>query len=324
MTESNNKFSLKKNLLKKRTIISFLVAFIILYFLFTKINIHETIEIIKTTNPLYYLIAFILYYLSFPIRGLRWKKLLENAGFRKNTKDLTEILFISFFVNCIVPAKLGDLYRGYLLKKNYEVSGSMAIGTIFMERVFDLIMLVILLGISSFLIFGDRIPQNILFALEIGYTLCIALIIALVFMKHQVEFIENLLPNKIKGYFSRFGKGASSSIIKRTIPLIFLYTVIIWCFEIGRLFFVMMALNVEVSISIVIFVALATALLTTIPLTPAGVGVVEVSIVGILLIVGITGMNENLAVSIAFIDRFISYWGIIIFGGIIFLLSNKK
>ncbi len=324
MIKNNKKFSLKENLIKKRTLLSFVIAFIIMYFLFTKININEAIAIIKTTNLFYYFIAFIMYYLSFPIRGLRWKKLLENVGFKKNTKDLTEILFVSFFVNCIVPAKLGDLYRGYLLKKNYGVSGSMAIGTIFMERIFDLIMLVILLGISSFLIFGDRIPQSILFALELGYVICIAIVIALIFMKHRVEFIENLLPGKIKGYFYRFGKGASSSLIKRTIPLILLYTIIIWFFEIGRLFFVMLALNVEVSISVVIFVALATALLTTIPLTPAGVGVVELSMVGILLIMGIAGMNENLAVSIAFIDRFISYWGVIIIGGIIFLSSNKK
>ncbi len=324
MTDNNKKFSLKENLLKKRTIISFLVAFIILYFLFTKINVNETIAIIKTTNPFYYFIAFIMYYLSFLVRGLRWKKLLENAGFKKNTKDLTEILFISFFVNCIVPAKLGDLYRGYLLKKNYGVSGSMAIGTIFMERIFDLIMLVTLLGISSFLIFGNGVPPDVLFALEIGFAICIILIILLLFMKHQREFIENLLPDKIKGYFLRFGKGTSSSVIKSTIPLIVLYTVTIWFFEIGCLFFVMAALNINVSMPIIIFVALAASLFTTIPLTPAGLGVVEAVIVGILLIVGIASLNENIAVSIAIIHRFITYWGIVIIGGVVFLSSDKQ
>ncbi len=320
----NNKFSLKENLLKKRTLLSFAVAFIILYFLFTKINVSETIEVIKTANPFYFLIAFILYYASFPIRGLRWKKLLENTGFKKNTKDLTEILFISFFVNCIVPAKLGDVYRGYMVKKNYNTSGSMAIGTIFIERIFDLIVLVMLLGICSFLIFGDRIPPDILLTLKIGYALCIILIIGLMFMKDRRGFIENLLPDKINGYYLRFQKGVSSSVIKSTLPLIFLYTLIIWAFEIGRLYFVMKALNMEVLITIVIFIALAAALLTTIPLTPAGLGIVEASVVGVLLIVGIVNMNENIAVSIAFIDRIISYWGILIIGSVIFLLSDKK
>ena len=34
------------------------------------------------------------------------------------TKDSTEIIFLSWLVNCVVPAKLGDVYRAYLLKIN--------------------------------------------------------------------------------------------------------------------------------------------------------------------------------------------------------------
>ena len=41
-----------------------------------------------------------------------------HVGTRVRYGDATEILFLSWFVNCLVPAKLGDLYRAYLLRGN--------------------------------------------------------------------------------------------------------------------------------------------------------------------------------------------------------------
>ena len=39
-----------------------------------------------------------------------------------SVRDSTEIIFISWLVNCLVPAKLGDVYRAYLLRLNFDVS----------------------------------------------------------------------------------------------------------------------------------------------------------------------------------------------------------
>ena len=65
------------------------------------------------------LAAFGVFYLGFPLRGLRWQMLLQATGqLDHRVKDSTEILFLSWLVNCLVPAKLGDVYRAYLLKIN--------------------------------------------------------------------------------------------------------------------------------------------------------------------------------------------------------------
>ena len=47
-----------------------------------------------------------------------------------------------------MPAKLGDVYRAYLLRLNYAVSLSRTFGTVFIERVFDLFAIV-LLGLAA-------------------------------------------------------------------------------------------------------------------------------------------------------------------------------
>ena len=70
-----------------------------------------------------------------------------------------------------------------------------------------------------------------------------------------------------------------------------------------------------------VFVALAASLLTTIPLTPAGLGAVETGIVGVLQWVGV---ERNAAASVAVIDRVIGYWSILVIGVVIYIVSRKK
>ena len=77
-----------------------------------------------------------------------------------------------------------------------------------------------------------------------------------------------------------------------------------------------------------LFVALAAALLTTLPVTPAGLGFVETSIVGILILAAnfglAPGVNENVATSVAILDRVISYWSLIVVGSILYVITRKR
>ena len=77
------------------------------------------------------------------------------------TKDSTEIIFLSWLVNCVVPAKLGDVYRAYLLKINSTASLSRTFGTVFIERVLDLFAIALLGLAAGFWSFRDGLPPAI-------------------------------------------------------------------------------------------------------------------------------------------------------------------
>jgi uncharacterized protein (TIRG00374 family) len=100
-------------------------------------------------------------------------------------------------------------------------------------------------------------------------------------------------------------------------------TVSIWLLEGARLYFVIRALDlpdVGLGISASVFVALAAALLTAMPLTPAGIGFVEAGIAGALLIYGV---QSDSAAAVALTDRGISILTVIILGGLLYLVSDK-
>lgn len=311
---------MKEKAFNKKTLLSFVVSFTVLYLLITRVEIGKTFEIIKRVKFTYYALAFLVFYTAFLFRGLRWGVLLENAGLGTSKRDTSEIYFLSWFANCIVPAKLGDVYRSYLLKKNYNRSISKAMGTVFVERAFDVVTIVGLLVFAGSLAFKGKVPMNIQLSLRIGALVSVLLIVMIVIISHWEGSISRFAPSLIKDIIVRFEEGVSRSLAKHSLPIVAAYTIVIWFSEAGRLYFVARSIDVNISLHLLFFVALAAALLTAFPATPAGLGVVELAMVGSLVLAGVV---KEVAVSITFLDRAITYWSLLVLGGMLYAVSDK-
>ena len=113
--------------MKPNTLISFGIAVVIILLIVNRldINISAVWANIRQANPWYFLAALAVYYATFVARTFRWRYMLSQAGINElngyqvpSNPRLFEILMLSWFANCIVPAKLGDGYRSYLLKRD--------------------------------------------------------------------------------------------------------------------------------------------------------------------------------------------------------------
>ena len=99
-------------------------------------------------------------------------------------------------------------------------------------------------------------------------------------------------------------------------------TVLIWATEGMRLWLVIQALGlpgVSMGISGAFFVAFIGSLLTAVPLSPAGLGTVELGVVGVLTLA--YGLPTQEATTIVLVDRLISVFSIILIGSIVYLVS---
>jgi glycosyltransferase 2 family protein len=333
---------LAKRFLNVRTLISFIIGLAIMGFVLSRVDVNFSeisARLAQTNLPLFFA-AIVLYYLTFPIRALRWRQLLANVGYatggeRENgdrlrlpsVTGLAEIVLLSWFANCIVPAKLGDAYRAYLLKSTAGVSFSKTFGTILAERIIDMLLLFTLLAISVLIEFSGALPDAILFIMQAGLVLVVLVIAGLMVMRNLSGTITRFVPKRFRGHYALFEQGTLGSF--RAMPLVLTYSVIGWAIEAGRLYLVCLSLGLSgLSPAIMLFAALASALLTTLPITPAGLGFVESAIVGILLLAGRLGMapgvDENVAASVALLDRVISYWSLIVVGIIVYLVTRKR
>jgi glycosyltransferase 2 family protein len=279
---------------------------------------------VLAADPAWLLAAFVVYYLGFPLRGLRWSILLRGIGAKVRVRDSTEIIFVSWLVNSVVPAKLGDVYRAWLLKINFPVSLSATFGTIFIERVFDLVAIVVLGLGAAFWSFRDGLSDTVRVIMGIGVFVVIGLAVALVslrnFGRRLVDWLP--LPRRIVQLYERFETGVFS-VDRRQLPIVGLLTGLIWTTEALRLLFVVEALGFDISLGIsgAFFVALVASLLTAVPFTPAGLGIVEAGIVGLLTV--IYQADPTQAAAIALVDRAISVLSVVILGFVAYLLSPK-
>ena len=318
---------LSQRLRDRRTQASIIVPVVVLLLFALALpgfELDTLVSYVLGADPAWLVAAFVIYYLGFPLRGYRWSLLLRGIGARVKVRDSTEIIFVSWLVNSVVPAKLGEVYRAWLLKINYPVSLSATFGTIFIERVFDIFAIVILGLGAAFWSFRTGLDETVRAVMAVGIIVVVGLAVALFTLRSfGRRLVERLpLPLKLKEIYERFEEGVFSA-DRRTLPLVATLTVLIWTTEALRLLFVVEALGFDISLGIsgAFFVALVASLLTAVPFTPAGLGIVEAGIVGLLTVVYQADPNE--AAAIAVVDRAISVLSVIVLGFIAYLLSPK-
>ncbi len=327
-----DQLSLGRRLRQPRTILSLVVPIVLLVLVFRvalNVNVGQLVAGVRAANPLLLLVAFLVFYAGFPLRGFRWALLLRGASFRVGTPDATRILFLSWLVNCLVPAKLGDVYRAYLLKINSTASLSRTFGTVFIERVLDLFVIAVLGLAAGYWSFRSGLPPSIQVVFAIGAGVVVVLALLLLTMRNFGRRILVALPiprrERLVELYDRFEEGVFGAVGLRALPGLVVVTGLIWGTEALRLYFVVRALalpDVDLGLSGAFFVALIGSLLTAVPLSPAGLGIVELGVVGVMTAAYHIPLTE--ATTIALVDRTISVFSIIVIGGIYYAVSPLR
>jgi len=330
---SREQLSLGKRLLNWRTIVPLVIVIGALVYFAQKQHINpQQIGIeISHANILFFLAAFGIYYLSFPLRALRWRILLQNVGFTKANGvhlpkfwRLVEIIYISFFANVIVPAKLGDLYRAYMLRQDIGVSTSRSFGTVLAERLLDLIVLLLLFIPAIIISLHENLPLPLRLGLEITLGAVVVGIIGLFVLRLAREQIAQLVPTRFRQHYYHFQEGTLGSF--RRLPVLTGLTVGVWLCEALRFFFIAMALNLIPGdpvhvVAATIFIGLGEALLTIIPATGGGFGIVEPGMLAMLTLFYHGPNALNLTTAAILLDRTVSLFSIMVIGFVVFLVA---
>lgn len=335
--------SIWRRLRSPRTLASFALAAALLGLLLWRLD-PETLaaagQLLREARLGWYLAALGAYYLAFPIRGLRWKILLLNAGEPEEriarVPVLAEIIYLSWFANAIVPAKLGDLWRGWLAQKVSGTRWARAMGTIVAERVLDFVVLVVLMVSTGFLTYGEVLTRGVsgglracllggvdasdlgctlaqLFAL--GTVVVLGVLIGMVLVARYADRFERFLPESVARVYAMFSEALVLS-FGRFGPLLSL-TVLAWVAEGASFYLVGRALGLSLGLPLVIFFSLLQAFLTVIPATPGGLGFEFILAAAI----GLLGFGAAEALALTALYRTISYLSLVIGGALVFLFS---
>ncbi|MFU1780308.1 flippase-like domain-containing protein [Haloarcula japonica] len=113
-------------------------------------------------------LSAVVYAVSWPLRGIRYRDILVSMGYRERWGFLTGAIFISQTGNLVFPARAGDAVRAYVIKARRSIPYPSGFASLAVERVFDLLTITLLAGVVMIGLAATGSAEQLLTALTGG------------------------------------------------------------------------------------------------------------------------------------------------------------
>jgi len=293
------------------TLAALLLGVVILTLIFSFSGFSNVFEILKSVSILWFILCCWSILMTFLLRTWRWSVILRSAGYVFPKSMLFKCIMFGWLLNYLIPARVGDVARGAALKTTEDAPLGMSLSTIVVERIFDMITLVLLLAVPAILYYQERFLW--LEAVSLGIT--VILVLGLAVFYWYDEWITKRLSHRLPSIgrsLLLLKEGLEGIADNRAALLLCLaLSLPIWFFEVFSIYLASQALGFDIPLMYASISGVASFVAQTVPITPAGIGVHEASITGVL---GFFGVSLEEALSIALVDHFARGLVIYVFG----------
>jgi glycosyltransferase 2 family protein len=283
-----------------------LISVVFIVVAFRGLDFREILISIQSAEIIWILPAIPVYFLGLWFRAYRWKIFLKPIS-DLQTHQLFPVVAIGYMGNNIYPARLGELVRSAILKKDENIPVSASLATIIIERIFDgIVMLgfiILNLSVVSLMTHSIEIKQTVDSVATWGTS--IFLFAFLIFMLSAFfpiasaglinKITAKILPQKysqpintiVEKFFS--GIRALSSPIQTIYAL--MVTIVIWLIETLFYWIIMQAFPFDVSFGTLMLLSGFLNLFTIIPSSPGYIGTFDAPGIALLTALGIESQN---------------------------------
>ena len=323
----------------QQLIFGLVIALIALYYTLRNVSLGEVIVSFKEIDYIYIIPAIVIIILSYIFRAYRWQALLESS-LKVDVSGLYSPMMIGFVGN-FLPARAAEILRPYLLSKKYNITFSAAFASIIMERLFDMIMLLLIFVwvfwfdtsvFSSDIKFSGFSVQEM--AVKFGQLSLLVTVILMLFIylliNHKqmfmkpvnwfTSFMSERWKNKVICLIDEFT--VACEVVKNfwTLAKISIYSVLVWVGNIFWIYPLYFAFDLQhKTIPSVLILAVMVAILITIFPTPGFLGSYNAGI--LIALHEIMGESEIKSVSLGMVGWAL-FAGVILVGGLYFIFYD--
>lgn len=242
----------------------------------------------------------------YALRGLRWAVLLHPVA-KVSFRQSLSALLIGFGANCVLPARAGEFIRAAALAARTPVRWSTAFATIVVERVIDVIGILVILAYVLSRLPGEqslRDPYGLvprlhsfawLFGVAVAGAFFVLLLMALrpTWVTRAVRCITKPLPEglqgRLLGLVDSFCQGLHVVRSLRWLLLAQALTFLVWFGAAAVGWFLFEAFDLPANWTAALLVFVATAAAVALPQAPSFIGVYHVACEAALGLFGVTG-----------------------------------
>ena len=303
-----------------------------LYFAFKNVNWATTIAHARDANWLLLVLAAACATGMFPLRARRWRTILDPVAPKLPFGPLWRATAIGMMVNNVVPLRAGEIARAYALTREVPaITFSTAFASLVVDRVFDAIVVLILLAASmiapGFPRGGTLGGESVSHLAEVFAVVPLGLLVALyalVFFPGTLIRLFELTARRVspaietrgREMLRRFEEGLSVLRTPGHFIAVFWWTLLHWLLQPLAFWLGFKAVGIQVPIAATLFVQGVIVIGVALPSAPGFVGLFEGAAA---LALAVYGISQEQAVAWAIVFHVASFIPITLIGAYYFL-----
>lgn len=270
---------------------------VMLWFLFKNQDISALYQKLLSSNYILIVGSIVLAMISHWVRAYRWRMLINPLGYSVSTFRTFLAVMVGYVANLVLP-RMGEVVKCGVLNKLEKVPVTKSFGTVVVERIIDLMMLIVLLAMTFILEYKlikkfmlswilsiyEKIQDSQSLLLILG----LLLIVGMVFIVWLFKKEDSAIATKVKAFLNELMEGLLSIRKIENQFMFWMSTVTIWILYYAMSYIVVFALPETSGLSMV--AGLAILSMGTIGMTApvqGGIGTYHFMVSSILVLYGI-------------------------------------
>ncbi|CQH48833.1 glycosyltransferase AglD [Halobacterium hubeiense] len=321
------------------TVVGVLLSVVAFALMFVYIDVGAFVDAVGDADPALVAAGAVVYLTSWPLRGLRYRDILAELGYRESTWFLTGAVFISQTGNLVIPARAGDAIRAYVVKARRGIPYTTGFASLTVERVYDLLTITVLAGgvlvaLTAFApdtvaelaataagegLAGQEsqaVQQAVVVASAVG-VIAVAAVVAIVwsarsdtnYVRRVVEWAsDDSYTELVASVFEQFvGDIQRVAADGRAFARIGATSIVIWTIDVATALLVFLAFGLDVALvsllAVGFFAVSVGNLAKVIPGPPGGIGIYEAAFAAI--VSTLLPVSFGLALGVAIVDHIV-------------------
>ncbi len=309
-----------------KILLGLIIAALGLYIFLKDVNINNLKVELRSIRISALIFGCILAILTLYLRAIRWRLILpDTPGTTK--KHLFSTVVIGFMINNILPARIGEVARAFILWRKNKFPAVICIGTLILERIIDLLVFMIFFIVPVFIL--PQCSSLRIFALILSAIVLVCIAGMIFYVRYNAvtvrlgKWIVSKAPAKFRIKLTQIGGGLVSNLgwlhsPKRIIMVLLFSFLTTLCYP---LTIILLAGKTDISFGLIegMFAQAFAAFGAAIPLAPGYVGTLHAIMLQGL---SILGMNTDHARALVIVYHIINYIPITVLGLILFFSMN--
>jgi uncharacterized protein (TIRG00374 family) len=289
------------------------------------VDLGAVLSAVVVADPRPIMVAVGVYLLAMWIRSLLWRRLLPAAD---STRTLFRVSIVGFAVNYLMPLRVGEIARAFLLKNWCGLPYGTTLASMVAERVLDglavggilLVALlfvpapgyVLVLGLGVAAIFGGLATLLLLASWRVGFVLSVS------------RRIARQVPVRMRTRVERLGRGFIAGLEplrdRRALPGLAALAVLGWLCQFAVFYILMLAFPIPASFPMALVGGGVANFATLLPSAPGYVGTFDAALIK--LLVDLQGVKLESAAAYALVVHTVLVVPIVLLAAVVLWRAN--